>query len=413
VSINKENEMPTTKLTQKTVDRLPAPDPSGKQVLHFDQDLRGFAVLCSGVSNARTYICQRAVNGKSRRVTVGAANEITLAEARERASRILDDLRQGKDPKAKPAAAPMTLRDALEGYLSRRADLRPRTRDAYRWLVQGRLSAWLDLPLGSITREMVEERHARMAAEVARGGRHSGHASANGTMRVLRLIYNDAMDRDSTLPQVNPVRLRKQWFKQPPRERSVEEKDLPAFHAAVRQLDNPIARDYILLLLFTGLRRREAACLTWDHVDFDRRLIRIPAEAAKSGQRLDLPMSRPVHDLLIARRAIGRDKFVFPGNGRSGHIEEIKSAFARVAEVSGIPVSAHDMRRTFTTVAESTDISPLALKALINHSLGRGVTEGYIQMTVERLRKPAELVGERMTALCEMDTLPEDVTSIR
>jgi hypothetical protein len=60
------------------------------------------------------------------------------------------------------------------------------------------------------------------------------------------------------------------------------------------------------------------------------------------------------------------------------------------------------LRRTFITVAESTDISPLALKALVNHSLGNDETSGYVQMTVERLREPAERVANRMSVLCKI-----------
>jgi hypothetical protein len=64
--------MPRVKLTEKTIAKMKAPDPSGRQVLHWDTELRGFAVLCSGVSNARTYIAQRDLpNGRARRVTVG------------------------------------------------------------------------------------------------------------------------------------------------------------------------------------------------------------------------------------------------------------------------------------------------------------------------------------------------------
>jgi len=40
------------------------------------------------------------------------------------------------------------------------------------------------------------------------------------------------------------------------------------------------------------------------------------------------------------------------------------------AKGTGITVSVHDLRRTFIMLAESTDISPLALKALVNHALG-------------------------------------------
>ena len=63
-------------------------------------------------------------------------------------------------------------------------------------------------------------------------------------------------------------------------------------------------------------------------------------------------------------------------------------------------MSAHDLRRTFITVAESVDISPLALKALVNHSLGRDVTSGYVVMTAERLREAALCICTRMKALC-------------
>ena len=72
--------MPRQKLTQKVVDRLPAPDPSGQQVLHWDTDLKGFGVLCSGTTTARSFIVQRdLVGGRTRRVTVGA---VQRADAR-------------------------------------------------------------------------------------------------------------------------------------------------------------------------------------------------------------------------------------------------------------------------------------------------------------------------------------------
>jgi integrase len=175
---------------------------------------------------------------------------------------------------------------------------------------------------------------------------------------------------------------------------------LPRFFAAVRALTNPIAADYLTLLLFTGLRREEAAALTWDHIDLNTRVIRIPGEQTKAGRKLDLPMTDYVHDLLAARKAIGKAKFVFPSNSSAGYLAEPKFFLNQVALATGIRISAHDLRRTYITVAESTDISPLALRALVNHSLGNSVTEGYIQMTAERLREPASRVGNRLKVLC-------------
>ena len=45
-------------------------------------------------------------------------------------------------------------------------------------------------------------------------------------------------------------------------------------------------------------------------------------------------------------------------------------------------------------VAESTEMSVYALKALVNHSLGGDVTTGYVQHSTERLRVPARRVAD-------------------
>ena len=92
-------------------------------------------------------------------------------------------------------------------------------------------------------------------------------------------------------------------------------------------------------------------------------------------------------------------KWVFPANSKSGHLEEPKFPLQMIADATNIRVSVHDLRRTYITVAESTDMSVLALKALVNHSVGNDVTEGYIQMTAERLRVPAQRVADRLKSL--------------
>jgi integrase len=69
-------------------------------------------------------------------------------------------------------------------------------------------------------------------------------------------------------------------------------------------LENPVARDYLLLILFTGLRRREAAALRWTDIDLKAGIIRIPAANTKTNRTLDLPMVDAVRDMFIARRSL-------------------------------------------------------------------------------------------------------------
>ena len=223
-------------------------------------------------------------------------------------------------------------------------------------------------------------------------------------MRVLRAVYNYAADRNAELPH-NPVRLRRQWHKVRARERVLSAADLPVFYRAVTELKLSIGRDYLLLVLFTGLRRREAASLRWSDIDLVARTMTIPAARTKANRKLDLPLTDFVLELLTSRRAIGRTEFIFHAASRSGHIEEPRTFLDAVAAACGVKVSVHDLRRTFITVAESCDISPLALKALVNHATGNDVTAGYVQINPERLREPAQKVTDRLKVLCQIDDL--------
>jgi integrase len=413
------------KFTDAAVDRLPAPDPSGRQKIYWDEDHPGFGVLVSGVSATKTYVVQRkAPGGKTCRVKIDRTDRITLDNARIEAEPIFLHLRKGITPKAAKkaeASAQLTLKDALTIYLDHKrkrggGPLRQKSKNDYRACVERNLQDWLDKPLREITPDMVAEKHAEIKRGIDRGEKGNkdrsikvtGNATADGVMRILSAIWNYS---DNHRPSVvtpfpaNPVgRLRSDWFGVTPRNRLVKGDDLPTFHRAVQALPNLTARDYILLLLFTGMRRREAAGLRWDDLDFANRLITIPEDRTKTGSMLKLPMSDLVYRLLVARKKVGRDKsgYVFAANGKNGHLEEPKSFFSQVKEATGIAVSPHDLRRTFVTVAVSAGVSGPHLKGLVNHKLGKDVTSGYVVLTSEDLRKPAQQVADRIRELCRI-----------
>ena len=239
-----------------------------------------------------------------------------------------------------------------------------------------------------------------MPAEIdALHNRIAGKAVANAAIKVFRLLYNWAAARDDSLPR-NPCRLRgNEWHSTTPKRRPIATEKLADFYAAVQTLP-PMLKDYVLLLLFTGMRQREGAALRWSEVDFERGLIHLPSARTKTRKPLDIPMCDVVRDLLVARRQLGDGTFVFPSYGASGHLEHVGAAVQMLREKTGIEFSTHDLRRTFITVGEALDISPYAIKALVNHALGTSVTEGYISMSVERLRGPAQLVCDRIRDLC-------------
>lgn len=54
----------------------------------------------------------------------------------------------------------------------------------------------------------------------------------------------------------------------------------------------------------------------------------------------------------------------------------------------------HDLRRSFTTVAELIDIQPYAIKRTVNHKMRGDLTAGYIVADIGRLREPVKRVSD-------------------
>ncbi|MCH7935949.1 MAG: integrase family protein [Proteobacteria bacterium] len=400
--------MARIRLSESKIQNIRAPNPDGKQVIIWDDQLRGFGVLVSGKTNSKSFVVQRDVGERARRITIGRVGELTLDEARDDAIAKIKEMRKGIVPKSeREMRGDMTLQQALDSYLKTRHNkLRPKSAKDYRSCIERHLEDWLDYPLRGITSDDVERRHREIQEKAQKNkkkGATKGEAMANGVIRTLRILWNFANRRIDDLPP-NPTRRlgeEKAWYKIPPRKRLVKNTELPRFYKAVNGLKNKMQRDYLKLLLFTGMRRGEAAGLKWAEVDLDEKVIAIPDHRTKSGKELNIPMSSVVHDLLKARLKVGRDKkgFVFPSHGKSGHLEEPKSSLRIVAKKTGIEISPHDLRRTFITTAESCDISYLALKMLVGHSLEGDVTAGYVIPTPERLRELNQKVTDRLVEL--------------
>ncbi len=416
--------MSAIKLTETRVEGIKAPDPSGRQQLYWDATTPGFGVVASGKSKSKSYVAQCGVNGKTRRVTIGSTAIYSLEQGRERAQAALRDMRAGIDPKARAkaeAASGITFGAALEAYLAyaakrkgKKKPLRPKSREDYRRFAQY-LGAWNDTPLRDITRKMVEARHEAIPEEVAKRKNSelaTGYAAANMAMTVLRIVWNYVdVSTDGGLPS-NPTKvLHDKWYEVEPREGCVEATELPAFYAAVMGLKNPVQRDLLRLVLFSGLRLGEAAALSWEEVDLQARVIHIPRTRTKNRKKLDLPLSDFLHDLLVARRGLALREWVFPANSRSGHLVDVKFACGQVAKTFGRKISAHDLRRTFITVAARCDITTYLLKALVNHK-DKDIHADYIIFTAEDLRPAMQQVTDRLRAYIGLEGPQGNVAKI-
>jgi integrase len=386
--------MPNLRLTRHAVDAIPFSQ-SG-QVFYRDTLLPGFGLRVG--TKSKVYFAEKQVQRRTCRVTVGRADLFAPEIARKKALALLGEMAEGRNPnreKKREVVTKLTLAGAFDDFFGARPHLSPHTVENYSRSARLYLKGWHKKPINEITRQMVLKRHQQLSEEV-------GKTTANGVMRHLRSVYNFAAATHDEFPP-NPVQILTQaraWHREQRRQTLVTAQDLPQWWKAV-MAEPDYARDFLLMALFTGMRRGELMALRWENVDLTARTLHLPR--TKNGDPLHLPLSSFLVDLLTERKKqAGESPYVFPGPGRDGHLKETKKFLLRVSAGSGVTFTLHDLRRTFITIAESLDVPYYALKRLLNHRANGDVTGGYIVVNAERLRGPVEQVAARILELANV-----------
>jgi integrase len=392
------------KLTKTFVESIPYSD-SG-QIFYRDSDVKGFGLRVG--TNSKVYIAEGKVDGKTVRISIGHHGIFTAEQARSEAKNLLGMIARGINPndisKAKKAKS-VTLSEVYQAYLKARNSLKPRTIYDYDRFMKTYFEEWNNKPLAEISKDLIEKKHREIGER--------SEAQANLAMRFMRAIFNFALGQyeDSSGNAIiadNPIKRLSQtraWYRVERRQTLIKAHDLPAWFKAVNELpmhssgiNREAVKDYLLLLIFTGLRREEGLGLQWKDVDFKAKTLTIPDP--KNRQSHTLPLSTFLFDLLKNRSDNNLEKsaFVFPGRGIKGYMDDPNKQMKIVVEKSGVTFTPHDLRRTFITIAESLDISAYALKRLANHKMTNDVTAGYIIGDAERLREPMQRITNYLIA---------------
>lgn len=400
------------KLTRAAVDRI-APEPS-KQKLVWDTEIRGFGVRVSP-GGAKSYIIQRRVNGKERRVTIGRAGDISAEAARRKALSLAAQFLDGKDPvveKRRQAVRSVTLRQAFDDYImapkkkggGRGSPKKARTIADIK-SVMPYFDDWLDLPASEISGAMVKERHAKVVARSA--------AQGNLSMRYLRAVFNhlmaDSDDEDDPVIKRNPVdRLNRlnQWAEVKRASGYVPDGQLADWIAASKRelsvmQNGDDLNDAIIFMLLTGARVGETLGdpavgyppLAWSEVDLEQRTVIL--RDTKNRTDHEIPLGKALLEMLRARHSRAKGYYVFADQrGKPATPPQVRRALKRIGKKTGVTVSPHDLRRTFATIASKIDISAYKLKRLTNHVSGGDVTAGYVQISTEDLRDAMQRIED-------------------
>ena len=360
------------KLTKTYIDKVEAPEKG--YVIHWDEKLSGYGLRVTA-NGVRSFVAQGRVNGKAVITTVGRYGLFTEDAARKKAQNILLDMREGISPREvrkSEAVAKVSLQDVLEAYVGRPGKMKDSTAREYRRHVEKTFSKWAALPITTITRDMVKERHAALV-KGGLEGKKAAPASANAAFVTLRILIRFAIDEyrqaDGTpLIRDNPVdALKHHWAKLGTRtERYIDKRKigevwnkLHAMRGEVQGYEALASVDLTIFGVLTGARRDEMATLTWDRVnidDHDPSNCWWHLDDRKRGDPIWLPLSTQAVALLKSRPRLkledgSESPFVFPSWGRTGRIMDARAPMQAIGDIVGKHLSLHDLRRTFTNIA--------------------------------------------------------------
>ena len=149
------------RLTQTSLVRIALPAGIDDKIF-FDEELPGFGLRVRA-GGSRKFVVHYRQGGAQRRHTIGAANVLTLDEARKRARKILVAVDDGKDPAAEKAskrvASALTFSKVMEDYLeARQPGMKPRTHEEYSRHLRKHWKPLHGLAIGSVARTTIAVR---------------------------------------------------------------------------------------------------------------------------------------------------------------------------------------------------------------------------------------------------------------
>lgn len=411
----------SVKLTKTYVDSLPFAE-KNQATIYRDSELIGFALRVT--SQKKTYIAEKKLHGTPCRVTIGTHGEWTVVQAREKARELLYLISQGINPNQqkkenttqvqKQKSLDKLIPTFIQAYNLYRQKttktgkpLKKTSLQTYDKCIHDYFSDWHDKKLSDITQKMILERHAKLTER--------SPAQANIAARLLHGIFSYAqikyLDDDSNpiLSDENPAKIikkTKSMNKIKRRRTYIRNDQLGDWAVAVatthwrRQQDNNVwaylNQDFLFVIALTGFRRNEVESLKWENIDLKYGTITITD--TKNDEPLMLPMGKVLWHILSERykRADGT-AYVFMNFELTSHVIDKRDARAKVTEKSGIQFTFHDLRRTFSSVANRLAIGSYTIKRLINHTIEEDpydVTDGYVQVSFEDLQKAMNMIED-------------------
>jgi integrase len=378
-------------LTDAVVRRLPIP--ARGSWITLDDEVTGFGARVTA-NDARSYVIRYTTKaGRERTYTIGDASVWRCTAARDKAKELRRQVEDGGDPLADIEAerAAPTVAELIERFRAEHiVRKRPSTRHDYDGILQRHIEPFFGAhtKVADVTFADVDALHRKITKSGAT-------YTANRTVAVLSKAFSLAIRWGwrETSPAKGIERNREYS-----RRRYLSGEELVRLVKALAEHGDRQAADVFRLLLLTGARRGEVLSMRWSSVE-DGVWSKLPS-STKQREHHQVPLSAPAIQLLadIRKRQRPRSEWVFPGDGATGHLVEVKKSWAAVTKAAGIEgLRIHDLRHSYASQLVSGGASLALVGALLGHS-NPLTTARYSHLFRDPLKAATEKVGAVIAA---------------
>jgi integrase len=357
-----------------------------KDTIIADDVLPGFALKVRA-SGRKTYVYRYRIGGRQSTFTIGPAEAFTPAQAREEAKKKAGDVAKGIDPNdSKRAARAMpTIREYAALYVEHSTNVS--LRDDQAKLSKVLLPRWGSRPLDGLRQSDIRQ----LLKSLSQGGRSP--ATVNRYRSLLSALFNRAVS-DGILAK-NPVSGIKPLPELNERTRWLEGDELARFLAALNETPQN-ARNCILVMLLTGIRRGNVMRMRWDEIsDTGGHLLwTIPRTKAQTKQVV--PLNPEVVRVLEAQKVLREvsNPYVFPGRHKGQPLSTVQQAWSNTIKKANIlDIRLHDLRHTYASHLVAGGVPLFNVSKLLGHS-STAMTQRYAHLANDALQTAARIGAE-------------------
>jgi integrase len=373
--------------TKADIDVLPLPQ-KGKRDTYQDTKVNGLHLRISATGIKTFSVFKRIKGGNPERITLGRFPDMTIDQARRKTMEINLAIADGRNPAEakRKLKSELLFGDLFAEYIERHSKPKKKT-----WTEDlEKYKNYIEKPLGKrklsdIDRAAVSLIHSNITK--------AGHPiAANRILALISSVFGWAIS--AGLWENNPaIGIRRN--KERSRDRFIQSDELPRFFQALSEEPNETIRDYILISLLTGARRSNVCSMRWQDINFERAEWRI--EATKNDTPQTVTLSPEAIEVLQNRKS-DDSEFVFPGTGKSGHLQEPRKGWERILKCAGIKdLRLHDLRRTLGSWQAKTGASLAIIGKSLNHK-NQNTTAIYARLDLDPIRDSVNTATSAMLA---------------